>query len=159
MHEKKTRWNPVFCFVFNGNPGRKMAVAQYYKLWRSQDCKEEEHSKPRQHPPAGAKQIVSELPSSGRSLLVGPWLVARSSRPALAQSLCPQSKCPRSPHQLASHELPIIGDLMGEGKQERGRSRDRSSSFSPRRVASLAGANSLLWFQLPTQLWQHCLAP
>lgn len=39
MHEKKTRWNPVFCFVFNGNPGRKMAVAQYYKLWRSQDCK------------------------------------------------------------------------------------------------------------------------
>ena len=52
--------------------------------------------------------------------MVGPWLVARSSRPALAQSLCPQSKCPRSPRQLAPHELPIIGDLMGEGKQERG---------------------------------------
>ena len=49
--------------------------------------------------------------SVGRALAV-----ARSSRPALAQSLCPQSKCPRSPRQLASHELPIIGDLMGEGK-------------------------------------------
>lgn len=79
-------------------------------------------------------KIVSEVPGSERSLLLWPWLVAVSSCPALAQSLCPQSKCPRSPRQLASYELPIIGDLTREGKQERGRSRDRSSSFSPRQL-------------------------
>ena len=39
MHEKNQ--NGIQFFFLMEKTGGKMAVEQYYKLWRSQDCKEE----------------------------------------------------------------------------------------------------------------------
>lgn len=149
----------MFFFLME-KPGRKMAMEQSYKLWRSQDCRKSNT----------ASQDSIRLLAQNKDSLGSARFRKESAALALACGCkflpCP---CPRvcvlkaslSPglsSQLASYELPI----MGASDERVSRSEEKRDGFfppSPASVASLSGANSLLWFQLPTQLWQHRLAP
>ena len=117
MHEKNQNGIQLFFFFFNGKnwwEDGSGTILQTLEKPRLQGRVTWQAKRASVH--RCRIKVVSELPSAEGGLLGWPWLVALSSCPALAQSLCPQSKCPRSLHQLASHELPIIGDLTGDGQ-------------------------------------------
>lgn len=76
---------------------------------------------------------------------------------------CPESVSSKQVSQVSTPAgfLRASNNRRPDARGQAG-AREKPGSFFlllPASVASLAGANCLLWFQLLTQLWQHRLAP